>query len=420
MPTVHTDDSLATPATASPTRMASGRRRLWQLTPSARDMLLMVAFEATWLRREASRVIGCMRHAPCCLVGTEGDVLGAISHDLGTRNPLSEALQRSLDQRYAVVVRALHRERSEETLRECWSAALVSDEPVPTLWALLTHPMGSSLEARLLWDVHAWCARGSVRAATAVAAHRQAQSRAQALEAEVAALRDRLIRQHRDADAERNLRDARLAELAGQLARTSKTPMRDAFAPPPPEPAKRALPGERASSIRLRQLRGCTESPATVRAEDDERTHAGQPKAEAGGDGGQSAVSQPVGPRAVQGRRVLCVGGMQHAVARYRDHVERLGCRFEHHDGGIEDALPRLDGRLARAEIVLCQAGCINHEAYHRVKRHCVRTGTPCVFLERPSLTRFTAALCGTAVAAITDAAAREPVPARAAASSAA
>jgi hypothetical protein len=98
-------------------------------------------------------------------------------------------------------------------------------------------------------------------------------------------------------------------------------------------------------------------------------------------------------PAALQGRQVLCVGGVRHAVARYRSRVERLGARFEHHDGGVEDGLTGLDGRLQRADLVICQAACINHEAYHRIKRHCERTGTPCLYLDRPSLARLDRAL---------------------------
>jgi Uncharacterized protein conserved in bacteria (DUF2325) len=103
-----------------------------------------------------------------------------------------------------------------------------------------------------------------------------------------------------------------------------------------------------------------------------------------------TAASSPV-----QGRRVLCVGGIQHAVSRYRSRIETLGGRFEHHDGGIHDNAHVLEGRLARADLVICQAGCINHAAYHRIKQHCQRTGTPCLYLERASLSRFDRALQG-------------------------
>ena len=90
---------------------------------------------------------------------------------------------------------------------------------------------------------------------------------------------------------------------------------------------------------------------------------------------------------------MLCVGGIQHAVARYRGRIENLGGQFEHHDGGLEDSIHALEGRLNRADVVICQAACINHEAYHRVKRHCERTGKPCVYLDRPSLSRFDRAI---------------------------
>jgi hypothetical protein len=106
-----------------------------------------------------------------------------------------------------------------------------------------------------------------------------------------------------------------------------------------------------------------------------------------------SAAAAAGDAHAMRGRRVLCVGGIRRAVARYRARVERAGGRFEHHDGGAEDGLHSLDGRLERADLVICQAGCINHEAYHRVKRFCERRGKPCLYLERPSLAHFEQAL---------------------------
>jgi len=91
----------------------------------------------------------------------------------------------------------------------------------------------------------------------------------------------------------------------------------------------------------------------------------------------------------IAGRNVLCVGGINHAVHRYRALVEARGGRFQHHDGGIEHSLQRLSSQLAGADLVLCQAACVNHEAYRCVKSHCKRAGTTCIYLDRPSLSRF-------------------------------
>jgi hypothetical protein len=42
---------------------------------------------------------------------------------------------------------------------------------------------------------------------------------------------------------------------------------------------------------------------------------------------------------------------------------------------------------------VICQTGCISHNAYWRVKEHCKRTGKRCVFVENPSSTSFSRGL---------------------------
>ena len=66
-----------------------------------------------------------------------------------------------------------------------------------------------------------------------------------------------------------------------------------------------------------------------------------------------------------------------------------MGARFAFHDGGIEDSVHRLDQQLCTADVVVCQAGCLNHEAYRRVKGHCRRLDKPCLYVERPSLSLF-------------------------------
>jgi hypothetical protein len=82
---------------------------------------------------------------------------------------------------------------------------------------------------------------------------------------------------------------------------------------------------------------------------------------------------------------VLCVGGRSGSIANYRDIVERVGGRFAHHDGGVEDKPGILDASLAAADLVICQTGCISHNAYWKVKDFCKRTGKRCVFVENPS-----------------------------------
>lgn len=44
-----------------------------------------------------------------------------------------------------------------------------------------------------------------------------------------------------------------------------------------------------------------------------------------------------------------------------------------------------LDATLAAADLLICQSGCISHNAYWRAKNHCKRNGGPCVFTDTPS-----------------------------------
>ena len=99
-------------------------------------------------------------------------------------------------------------------------------------------------------------------------------------------------------------------------------------------------------------------------------------------------------------RSILCVGGRSGHIPIYRDLVERHGGRFTHHDGGIEDSTQRLGASLAAADLVICQAGCLNHNAYGIVKDHCKRTGKRCVYLDRPSAASFARGLAQAVAAA--------------------
>lgn len=92
-------------------------------------------------------------------------------------------------------------------------------------------------------------------------------------------------------------------------------------------------------------------------------------------------------------RAVLCVGGRTTGIPIYRKVVEGQGGRFVHHDGGDEENAGRLSRQLHAAEVVICQVGCISHGAYWRVKNHCKRTGTLCLFVETPSLSALERAL---------------------------
>lgn len=88
-------------------------------------------------------------------------------------------------------------------------------------------------------------------------------------------------------------------------------------------------------------------------------------------------------------KAVLCVGGRPSIVPSYRQIIECTGVKFLHHDCGEENHVTQLEAHLFAADLVICQTGCVSHDAYWRVKDHCKRTGKRCVFVDKPSASSF-------------------------------
>ena len=56
-------------------------------------------------------------------------------------------------------------------------------------------------------------------------------------------------------------------------------------------------------------------------------------------------------------------------------------------DGFIDP--PDLEERLVEADLVICQTGCLSHQAYWRVQDHCRRHNKPCVLVAEPDALRI-------------------------------
>lgn len=84
-------------------------------------------------------------------------------------------------------------------------------------------------------------------------------------------------------------------------------------------------------------------------------------------------------------RSVLCIGPDQAAAAFTRRLVEMAGGSFAHDpvDQNVDPV--RLEASVRAVDLVICQAGCVSHNAYWRVRDYCKRTGKPCLLVESPS-----------------------------------
>lgn len=56
---------------------------------------------------------------------------------------------------------------------------------------------------------------------------------------------------------------------------------------------------------------------------------------------------------------------------------------------GVPDLEKDLEKRLVEADLVICQTGCLSHDAYWRMQDHCRRLNKPCVLVAQPDALRI-------------------------------
>jgi hypothetical protein len=93
------------------------------------------------------------------------------------------------------------------------------------------------------------------------------------------------------------------------------------------------------------------------------------------------------------GRSILYVGGRDCQVAHLRQIASSYGAELIHHDGGLREAVSRIDTVLPSVECVFCPIDCISHDACLRVKTGCKKTGTNFVPLRNGSKSSFERAM---------------------------
>lgn len=81
------------------------------------------------------------------------------------------------------------------------------------------------------------------------------------------------------------------------------------------------------------------------------------------------AVSKAEAARDV--KSFLYVGGRDCQVAHLREIASSYGAELIHHDGGLREAVSRIDTLLPSVDCVFCPIDCISHDACLRVKTGC-------------------------------------------------
>jgi len=369
----------------------SRRRRLWELEARSHCPVVGICLTLDDIRALVKRV--------SAQFGVSGDfeLHAAVVQECADRNPLSELLHKELERRYALEVSQRKGVQDAAELGRLWRAALASGQVGGALWATLTHPACDvQLGATVYGDVH-------------MLQHQLGAGERADLQQFKRLQQENLTLGRELADAQRRFteyRDERSRELEAlrrelQAVRTTATGHEAAAARYYDEMSRlregnREL-ADRAALMRRSRIAEERAEAAAARLREVERSldQAQQQISRLETtlsrvlDAPAQAEVEASQPVQLEGCRVLCVGGRNGSASLYRQLVERHGGEFVYHDGGLEESLGRLDASIAAADAVICQAGCISHNAYWRVKEFCKRTGKRCTFLRNPSLAAF-------------------------------
>ncbi|WP_374341720.1 DUF2325 domain-containing protein [Azonexus sp.] len=369
----------------------SRRRKLWEIPHKFHCPVVGVCFECAELRGMMAKVMHFPRETTDFVLHTT-----AVSA-CEERTRLSELLHKTLERRFQPALRRFAACKSSSELRTAWQQACRDAHQIPAaLWATWTHP---ACDARLEQDVYADIhmiqhqvgagARADLRARQALTAEKAAGQRELARQrSELETLR----RQHAEENAGLQ---RRIAELRSALVASDA---RGAEAQAELDALRRRLPDLEERDALVAQCDGLLRRNAELNgrlAEQDGEIGRLREFARYAEETLESLAREDDGladtlPCAdLGGKCVLCVGGRSGNVHSYREVVEQSGGRFMHHDGGIEESLHRIDGVVAAADLVICQAGCISHNAYWRVKDLCKRTGKPCMFVRSSGVSSF-------------------------------
>lgn len=370
--------------TATKDTHGSRRRRLWEFENHAFCPVIGVCLPMGALRRLVNKVLGGNA------VASDYDLHCGVISECKQRSALSKAVQRELDQRFVLPLRQSAVCKTTESLAAWWKTQ-ADLELGGALWATLTHARCTpELENQVLAEVHMMQHQVGVARRVDVLRFEALLDENTTLTRELALAQQRCTRLAEEQARALGEQQVQVMQLRAQLiARQSLVvALREDL-----QTLETAAPDLRGRVELARVSQQQTEKIHTLEralllAQQDKERRTRQLELQSAAltrqESPSGAPPAPAAASRLDDRSVLCVGGRPASVPLYRHIVEGTGGRFLHHDGGDEESVTRLDATLAAADLVICQTGCISHNAYWRVKDYCKRTGKQCVFVENP------------------------------------
>ncbi|MEP9349201.1 DUF2325 domain-containing protein [Xanthobacter sp. KR7-225] len=370
------------------------RERLWELSSNLHCSVIGTCLSTADLRQFFGKL-----KDPLAKTASEHEIHSLAVAGAGRRDLPGKLLHKLLDKKHEAQVRRFSKAQALDEVRALWRESVAKGEVPGAYWATLTHPLSDQALAR-----EAFCEVHMLSHLMGMS-NRADIKRLRALEAELGARDEKIARQ-----------EARLSQMAtaqaalGRETAQLKADLRHALeqaaasAPAPDgeaiEALRRRLGDEQARSAALAERlaardaaldAGARRIAALERAAQDLRREV-EALESALPSTASSALAEE-GPRGLDGRRLLYVGGRPRQLDQLRAFAARAGSVLLTHDGGMEETVTLLPGLVSQADIAFFPVDCVSHLASSQVKRLCREAGKPFIPLRTSGLAPFAAAL---------------------------
>ena len=390
--------AVKTVVTGIPESLGSRRRRLWEMCGTAQCPVVGICLPMPLIKKLAAKHL---RHTESRASDYETHCAVVVACKI--KSSFGKLVQEQLDLRFQSEVRAVQGLKTREALWKHWNEHKEASNFPGVFWSVLSHSRcDAAMEFEVLGHAHmlqhqAGCER-QMHEDHKTALQKQLKAVLAAnkrLEEKYLALQNTNIQiQQRQQDTISALQ----TELASQQGEMQKlqAALNQANTKTSESNIDLATEAEimRARFSSLKAAHQLELSSIHARMKDLEVLLAKRPTAFAiqPTEASTPTCTKPCN-KPLENRCVLCVGGRPSAVPLYRHTVETRGATFIHHDGGQEEGIAQLDAKLNSADLVICQAGCVSHDAYFRVKEHCKKRGIQCVYVQNPSKSALRKAL---------------------------
>ncbi|WP_374316771.1 DUF2325 domain-containing protein [Aquabacterium sp.] len=386
----------STPTTTPASTSSSRRRRLWELAGNCHCPILGVCVPLPMLRKLVGKVVKGQ------VLADDYELHCGVIAECRQRGKVAELLQKELEQRYALSIRQAGTLKCTDELRQWWQTRTTAGTDIPgTLWATLSHSRCDAvLEEKVLRDIHMIQHQAGAAERVDMTHHRELVREHAVLVRELATIQERITRLVADKAAQQEAlaadtmrlrsaligKDTLIASLESELQslRESVPDLK------PRQSLQSQLDNQLERNAQLqRQLLAAEQQNRILADRVAQLTEQTETSMDTDTSLNRHPTIIPLHPvlpaERLKDKAILCVGGRAGSIPVYRRLIEETGAQFLHHDGGDEDSSALLDANLAAADLVICQTGCVSHNAYWRVKDHCKRTGKQCVFVDKPS-----------------------------------